>query len=154
MKLAELQAEQHGWITIGGEARNDVAHATHQRVSACVAAKSFTWDEVGYVSAVSMRATRGDLQVSEEQLEKIRRACQVWDVDLRMKDVTSHRRFVGPFIVAAKKVIYPVLQAFMKDFIRQQRAFNAATLALIIDLYAQRQQATGTECPDRSEIEN
>lgn len=149
MDLSELKNEQQGWISLGEEACDDLARSSHQRVRECVAAGSFTWDELGYVSAVSMRATRGVLSVSGEQLEKIRRACQVWDVDLRLKEISSHRRLIGPFIVAGKKLIYPIMQAFMKDFIRQQRAFNAATLALIIDLYAEKSGVESSESSDR-----
>ena len=137
MELERIKSANPEWLEICGESDVAVANSTHERVRGCVESKEFSWDEVAYVSAVSMKAGNSSLAVTDEQLEKIRRACQLWDVDIRMRDISSHRPFVGPIIVAAKKALYPILQAFLKDFIRQQRSFNAAALALIIDKYSE-----------------
>ncbi len=49
-------------------------------------------------------------------------------------DATSHRKYAGPVIVAAKKLIYPILRAFFKDTLHQQRSFNAGSIALMAEL--------------------
>lgn len=136
MEIEYIKSENSDWLRICGEPAAEVSNALFKRVSDCVATGDFTWDEVAYVSAVSMRAGTKDLLVTDAQLEKIRRACQLWDVDIRVRDIQSHRKYVGPIIVTFKKLLYPILKAFLKDFIRQQRSFNAAILALVVDQYS------------------
>ena len=70
----------------------------------------------------------------DPSLDKLRRLCQLWDVDLRCSGITSHRPVLGPFIVAMKKLFYPFLRVFLKDALQQQRDFNAAAVSLLADL--------------------
>ena len=144
MDLETIQKANPDWIEVCGVADTELTADLHSRVSSLVAQGEFTWDEACYVAAVSMKAGGKDLTVSDLQLEKIRRACQLWDVDIHIKEISSHRPLIGPIIVGFKKLLYPVLKAFLKDFIRQQRSFNAATLALIIDRYSEG-EARGPE---------
>lgn len=152
MEIEQIKSENSDWLRICGESAPEVTSVLFKRVSDCVTAGDFSWDEVAYVSAVSMRAGSKDLLVSDAQLEKIRRACQLWDVDFRLREIQSHRKLVGPIIVAFKKLLYPVLKAFLKDFIRQQRSFNAAILALVVDQYSTAGSASpaAEDCEERS----
>jgi hypothetical protein len=75
-----------------------------------------------------------DLSVDAVALEKLRRLCQLWEVDLHVGDISSHRKWIGPVIVQMKKLLFPVIRFFMKDFIREQRDFNAATIQLLAEL--------------------
>lgn len=69
--------------------------------------------------------------IDPEIFEEIRIACQLWNVDLHAGNFTSHRPIIGPVIVAVKKAFAPIIRYMLKDFIREQRDFNAATIALI-----------------------
>ena len=93
----------------------------------------FTWDQKKYLQALTFELRLDPNSINESFLDKTRTACQLWDVDLRSQHITSHRKFVGPVIVYAKKLIAPVIKFFLKDFIRQQKDFNAAILALVIE---------------------
>ena len=81
-----------------------------------------------------MHPVKGVLQVSNDQLEKLRRLCQVWDVDIRPGEITSHRPIIGRVIVAGKKLLFPVIRALLKNYLSQQREFNAAAISLLADL--------------------
>ena len=72
---------------------------------------------------------------SPELIDKFRIACSRWDVHLKPpSSITSHRPLIGPIIVMVKKAIYPILRNLLKDFTREQREFNAASLAIMAEM--------------------
>lgn len=71
-----------------------------------------------------------NFQVDYHKLESLRRLCQLWEVDIRVSEITSHRKMIGPLIVRAKKILFPVVKFFLKDLIREQRDFNASVIQL------------------------
>ncbi len=75
-----------------------------------------------------------DLSVNAVTLEKLRRLCQLWEVDIRVSEITSHRKYIGPVVVKVKKMLFPIIRFFMKDLIREQRDFNAASIELLAEL--------------------
>lgn len=81
---------------------------------------------------------KSTLKASDVELEALRRLCQIWDVDLKQPAITSHRKFIGPIIVAAKRIVFPILRTFMRDTLRQQRDFNAQAIALLMQLCQSR----------------
>ena len=74
------------------------------------------------------------LMVDPVKLEKLRRLCQLWEVDIRVGEITSHRKFIGPVIVQAKKILFPVIRFILKDLIREQRDFNSASISLFAEI--------------------
>jgi hypothetical protein len=111
-----------------------IAESIEQDMQARMDSSEYTADEAYYVSHVDLTLCKKELRLSDERLEKLRQLCQLWDIDLRHKEITSHRKFVGPVIVFAKKRIYPLFRFFLKDLIHQQQRFNATAIALIADL--------------------
>jgi len=97
-------------------------------------AGEYTDENIRYVSKLSLAVCSGELKLSDQKLEKLRRLCQLWDVKLRPREIRSHRKFVGPVIVAVKRAIYPILKFFLKDMLHQQREFNAATIRLLAEV--------------------
>lgn len=91
-------------------------------------------DKIDYLQRVDLRILQGDLRASAAQLEKLRRLCQIWDVRLRPRTISSHRKFVGPIIVTVKKLLFPIMEFLLRDAMRQQREFNATTIRLLADL--------------------
>ena len=122
------------WLSIGGQVDTSLATELRRRVAAHIRAGEFSTDNVAYIEKVTFLPIEGDLTVGTERLERLRKLCQLWDVKLRPAEITSHRKIIGPFIVAAKKLAYPVLRAFFKDTLHQQRSFNAAAIALLAEL--------------------
>lgn len=100
----------------------------------------FSSENIHFVKNFILPASSGALVTSDELLERLRRAAQIWDVSLKPKEITSHRKFVGPIIVSLKRLIYPVLSFFLADTLRQQRDFNAAVLRCLVELSHERNQ--------------
>ena len=75
-----------------------------------------------------------NFDVDPIKLEKLRRLCQLWEVDIRVGEITSHRKFIGPIIVQVKKILFPIIRFILKDLIREQRDFNAASIQLFAEL--------------------
>jgi hypothetical protein len=122
------------WILQGKVVQGQLISCIRERVAEHIRDGHYSADEVGYIAAIDEMPVKGTVDISSERLEKLRRLCQVWEVDLRYNNITSHRFLIGPIIVAIKKIFYPVIRAIFKDYIRQQKEFNAATIALLADL--------------------
>jgi hypothetical protein len=60
--------------------------------------------------------------------------CQIYSVDIKEREISSHRRFVGPCIVAVKKVLFKIVKVLLGPTFKHQRDFNAVTVSLLIDL--------------------
>lgn len=122
------------WILHGKVVQDELVSCVRERVAQHVQDGHYSVDEVRYIAAINEMPVKGAVNISSERLEKLRRLCQVWEVDLRFNNITSHRPLIGPIIVAIKKLFYPIIRAIFKDYIRQQKEFNAATIALLADL--------------------
>lgn len=119
----------------GTESSSEMAQRLEDQVSQKVAAGKFKREDQHYVRDVNFMPVRENLHISQERLEKLRRLCQLWEVELAPpREISSHRPFVGPLIVAAKKMMFPILRVFLKDTLRKQRDFNAAAIALLADV--------------------
>ena len=122
------------WIKVAGRDSPDIEQELEDRVNAAIGAGDYSRDDAAYIAKLNLGLTKGALDVSDDHLEKLRRLCQLWDVDIRIGEISSHRKIIGPLIVGAKRLLYPVLRVFLRDFIRQQRSFNAAAISLLGDL--------------------
>lgn len=133
------------WIIFGEKDCKSLENELGDSVSSRIAAGKFSDANVRYISDMHLALAPQGLEISEESLEKLRRLCQLWDVDIRPSRISSHRKFIGPLIVKAKELLYPMLRVFLKDFIRQQRAFNAATIALIAEVVNKKEAKPAKE---------
>jgi len=107
----------------------------------------FSEENVRFVKNFILPASSGALVASDELLERLRRTAQIWDVSLKPREITSHRKVLGPFIVGIKRLIYPVLSFFLEDTLRQQRDFNAAVLRCLVELAHEQRKGN----PDNAE---
>jgi hypothetical protein len=115
-----------------------------QRTFERMAARAFSDHDVAYIKALSIGTAKKEIQLSADQLEKLRQACQLWDIALHPRQIESHRPFIGFFIVKAKRLVFRLLQVLLKDLIRQQRAFNAAVISSLISM-AESEEAKPVE---------
>lgn len=122
------------WVVWQGQNDAQLSNELEQLVAERKREGLYHSDEVARIQKLSLALTDGSLDVSEETLEKLRRLCQLWDIDLRPFGISSHRKVLGPIIVLAKRIVTPILRLFLKDMIRQQRDFNAAAIALLAEL--------------------
>lgn len=119
------------WITICGESAEGLERSLDERVRAKISSGEFKDENVSYIRDVNLQAIEGSASLSDDTLERLRRMCQVWDADLRPFTITSHRKVIGPVIVGAKKLLFPLFKGFFKDFISQQKSFNAEVLSYL-----------------------
>ena len=122
------------WIKVAGAHDALLESGLEQKVEAAVRAGKYSQGDIAYIAGMNLNISPGRLQVSDHTLHQLRCLCQLWDVDIRLREIRSHRPLVGPIIVALKRMLYPALRVFLRDFIRQQRSFNVAVVALLGEL--------------------
>lgn len=105
-----------------------------RRVTAKVEAGEYNTEDIRYVSKLARPLVANQVSLSDERLEMLRRVCQLWDINFRATDITSHRPVIGPVIVAIKRALMPILKILMRDVINQQRDFNAAAVILLAEI--------------------
>ncbi|NLF24908.1 MAG: hypothetical protein GX589_04525 [Deltaproteobacteria bacterium] len=133
------------WIKVAGADDPLLESELDQKVEAAVRAGKYSQGDVAYIARMNLNISPGRLEVSDHTLHQLRSLCQLWDVDIRLREIKSHRPLVGPIIVALKRMLYPALRVLLKDFIRQQRSFNAAVVALLGDLSNRKESVPGDD---------
>jgi len=133
MTLAPTRSDPQ-WISVAGEFDPHVCEALAQRVAELRAAGKFSEADERHIAQLSFSITRDGFVATPERVELLRRLCQLYSADVRPPAPTSHRKLIGPFIVLAKKIIHPVVNAVFGPALRNQREFNAAVVALLTDL--------------------
>jgi len=122
------------WLVVCGKADLELARALTTRVKQRVQSGSFSWEDVRNIAAIPARLVSGDIHISTKRLELLRRMCQSWDIELRPREISSHRPFIGPLIVACKRVLLRMVQVLFKDLLQQQRDFNALAVTVLAGL--------------------
>ena len=98
-------------------------------------AEGISADDISYIKSIDFSLFKGEeASISSESLDRLRAVCQHWDVTLRPVNFTSHRRFVGPVIITLKRLLFPILSAFFKDTLREQRLYNAQVIRFLAHL--------------------
>jgi len=121
------------WLSAGPLDSARLGQISRDGVAARVAAGKFRENDVEYIRAMKLPVVEGALQVSDRQLEKLRRLCQLAEVDLIPARISSHRPLIGPVIVGVKRVLFSVLKVLFKDTFRKQRDFNAAVISYLAE---------------------
>lgn len=123
------------WIHRAGSPDGDLTKRVEDRLRGRLERKEFATADVEYVSNIRLRLGPGNpLEIGPERLDRIRRLCQLWETDIKIGQITSHRKFVGPVIVAVKRALMPVLKALMGETLKRQREFNAEVIHLLAQL--------------------
>ena len=133
------------WLLVNEKEAPKLELHIDNSVKAKISAGEFSEDDVKYIRALSFMPKSDSSEIPHETLEHLRRACQLWDINIRLFNITSHRKIVGPFIVALKKLLFPVLRVLLKDFINQQRAFNAQVISTLHHLSQQIEKSRSQE---------
>jgi hypothetical protein len=125
---------QQPWIQYLGQPAPQLEQQVAEQVGARIAAKKYSLNDCKVIAQLNLNPVRHSLALSKERLERLRQLCQLFDVQLKPSaQISSHRPIIGPMIVAAKRALYPLLSVFLRDTLRQQRAFNAMTVTLLIE---------------------
>jgi hypothetical protein len=138
MDSQENQHNQHqaaqGWIRYCGDAAPDLENELAASVRARLAEGLFKPEDVEHIRTLPLRIIEKSADFSNDRLERLRRLCQLWYLEIKEGQISSHRRIVGPIIVAVKRLLFPIFRAFFKETLQQQRAFNAEVIELMADL--------------------
>jgi hypothetical protein len=126
------------WLDVMSEPAPLLQSTLEKRVAARLESKQFRADEIEYVRGANFSPIQGTLNVSEPELNILRRMCQAWEVELRAGKISSHRPIIGPVIVRIKRMLFPLVHVFLKDFVKQQKDFNSSALALMGTLLSER----------------
>ena len=130
------------WLSVLGQAAPELERELSDAVQAKISAGDFEQKDIDYVATLERPLSEDALQVDGSDLEKLRRLCQLWDLELHMHEIKSHRKFVGPLIVMAKRLCFPILKHLMKGMLKQQREFNAQAIILLTELCQKRRRAS------------
>jgi len=120
-----------GWLTISGTEQPDLEETIAKRVAARMAAGAYAARDVAYIARLDRRPLGPEAQVDPQTLDQLRVLCRTWDVDFITGAITSHRPVIGRVIVAAKKLLLPIVRVLLKDTLRKQRDFNAQVVELL-----------------------
>ncbi len=122
------------WLQICGAHDQALENELSSNVQNKIKENEFSEDNVYYIKKLDLSLAKEGLEISDDRLDMLRQLCQLWYVDLIPRKITSHRKFIGPIIVAFKKALFPLIRYFLKDFISQQRKFNSRAISLFADL--------------------
>lgn len=134
-------SESLTWIDSGDSGDVALQQRVEKRFADLVARYGLSKHDLDCVRTIDRSVVKDELRVSALQFERLRQLAQLHAVDFRVQGITSHRKFVGPLIVAAKKLLFPMLKVFLKDTLREQRAFNALVVSSLAELYSARDPA-------------
>jgi hypothetical protein len=127
-------ASASSWILKSGEVDATLAELLEARVDAQRRAGLYTERDEQHVKGIELTTSRRDFVTSPERLERLRRLCQIYSINLRPEEISSHRKFIGPVIVAVKKALFRMLEGLLGKTIKHQRDFNSEVVALLTDL--------------------
>lgn len=128
------------WITLPQGDSSAFAQTIDASVAGRIKAGAFSEQDVKNIQNRILELIPKDLDLPPNQLEKLRRLCQLWEVDIRSAQISSHRKVIGPAIVAFKKMLFPLIRFVLKDFIREQRDFNAQVISFVAELANESQR--------------
>ncbi len=122
------------WLTVCGVEDPTRAGELAKKVDARIEAGVYARSDVEYLARIDRSLVQGTLSINETKLEKLRKLCQLWEIDLKPVEISSHRKFIGPIIVGIKKLLFPIVRVLFKNTLKQQRDFNAAAISLLTEL--------------------
>lgn len=134
MNSVKSQVSIGEWLTVCGEANSELAGILSEKVAALRREGAFTESDQMFIQKMSYSVAKSGFATSPERMELLRRLCQIYSIDVRPAQPTSHRKLIGPVVVAVKKVIFPVIKALLGPTFKHQKDFNAVVVMLLTDL--------------------
>jgi hypothetical protein len=122
------------WIRVGGTPSPELSTQLESKVSVLRQREDFPPNHEEDIRKLVLSTASGEFVTSPDRLARLRRLCQIYGVRIRPETITSHRKIIGPVIVAVKKVLFRVVEGLLGKTIKHQRDFNAEVVALLTDL--------------------
>jgi hypothetical protein len=120
-----------GWLTFNGKKDAELEERVFTRLSQSISEGSIRTRDLDYLRRYELALLNNTVNLSDTQLELLRKLTASWDLKGPPLNITSHRPIVGRFIVLAKRLLFPLVRAALKDELNQQRAFNGAVVEFL-----------------------
>jgi hypothetical protein len=95
---------------------------------------SYTEVEIADVMKRSEKLFDAEKEISRSITEDFRALTKFAQVELRPRELTSHRKYIGRFIVLFKKCAFKLMSALLKDTLRSQEIFNRKVVKTLATL--------------------
>lgn len=93
------------------------------------ASEEYTWTETRDIARLERTLFPKEFEVENEPLERLRVLARLYRCEIQPPHaIKSHRKFIGPFIVAAKKLLWPVINLHMEPCLDQLQEFHSHLL--------------------------
>jgi hypothetical protein len=122
------------WLSVSGTASAALEQRISERLAAVAGSDSQRARDLARVRALAVWGERAGGVTSAHRLDLLRRLCQLYAVEIEARPLSSHRRLIGPVIVAAKRVLFSVLTPLLGPSFKHQAEFNAVTVMLLHEL--------------------
>jgi hypothetical protein len=109
----------------------------NQRINSALAERlsgndAYNKEEITKVSNLKSKLMPEGFVLSTEQTENLRALCKLSKVELKpAREITSHRKIIGPVIVFLKKLTWPLMQIHLKDTFNELSDFCSWTVKTI-----------------------
>ena len=124
-------------IEICGERAEALEEELRSRLASRISSGDLSEVTIRSVEKTTFRPIPEGTDLAPESIERLRRLCQLWEVRLRVNEISSHRKVIGPVIVFAKRIMLRLMQFLMKDALHQQRSFNAEVIRALAEMSTQ-----------------
>ncbi len=91
--------------------------------------EEYTWSEVTDIAELQRTLFPKEFEVESVALERLRVLARLYRCEIQPPHaIKSHRKFIGPCIVAAKKLLWPIINLHMEPCLDQLQEFHSHLL--------------------------
>ena len=109
-----------------GALNDSIESAVRARVNA---SEEYTWAETKDIAAMNRKLFPDGFEVDSEPLERLRVLARLYRCEIQPPhSIKSHRKIVGPLIVAAKRMLWPIINLHMEPCLDQLQEFHSHLL--------------------------
>ena len=145
MDFATQNTSDEHWFLIGGNPAPEIAKTIQEAVRNDSTSGVMPVGEEVRVAGFSASLSHDTFMASPELMNLIRSLCQLYGRGVQAQKIQSHRRVIGPVIVAVKKVMHRLVLALLGPSFQFQREFNAHVIRLLSDLSNEARLPRDTE---------
>lgn len=119
------------WLRIDGGPNDELEIRLRDRLSRALAERQIRQEDLHYLSQHRVALLERTAAFSDHHLELFRKLTVSWELSVAQRAITSHRPFIGRFIVWAKSLFFPLVRAALKEELSRQREFNGAVIEFL-----------------------
>lgn len=125
------------WLKICGQSDPQLEQALAQEALSACRKHNFELHSLDHIKrldrGITLSGPNGPA-LEEDLVERLRMLSRDWEVDISGFQITSHRKIIGPLIVAVKRIVLAMLKGLLKNSFDKQRNFNAQVVEMLAEL--------------------